>query len=72
MIGIGPRLQAAGIEFTEVIARHRSGRARVDLIVLATNADLMKFAAWAGANDVDFDEARVATPAEIAASREWS
>lgn len=71
---IAQRLQAAGISFVDVQASHKlvTGRVRIISIVLSSDADLMKFATWAGENDVDFDGARVATPAELDEQMRWS
>jgi len=65
-------LQRAGIGFVEAQAVHRNGRMRVVTFVAATPEDLEKFALWAAREDVDFDDARVATAEEIARAKEWS
>lgn len=69
---IGPRLQAEGIGFTEVVAHHKGGRVHVVTFVARTPEDLTRFALWSASNNVDFDEARIATPEEISQAEGWS
>lgn len=69
---IGPRLQAAGIGFTEVVAHRWNGRVHVVTFVAKTPEDLTKFALWAAGNDVDFDDARIATREELSEAEGWS
>lgn len=71
---IGAELQAAGIGFAECRATTKlvTGRVRILEFVALTPDDLAKFARWAADNDIDFDNARIATAAEVQDSREWS
>jgi len=69
---LGVELQRAGIGFVEATAVHRNGRMHVVTFVAASGEDLERFVLWSAQNDVDFDDARIATPEELAASKEWS
>ena len=67
MFLVGAELQREGIGFIEANAVHRGGRVHVTSVILSSIDDLDRFVIWAAKRDVDFDDARVATDAEIRA-----
>lgn len=63
---VGMALATAGIRFIDVRAVHRSKGPHIELITLRDAKALEEFNAWAKKEGIPVDEARLATPEEIA------